>query len=121
VVVVVPFGPVTVVPVGPEPGPVWLPFPAGPTLPGVEGPAIAPGFSFAPADPEYDTRSHPRPPPRRASTVSTRFKRTTNSAERGEDGLLGIDAIADTYWNIHEQRRSAWTQEVDLRPFKEPF
>jgi hypothetical protein len=39
----------------------------------------------------------------------------------GEDGLLGIDAIADTYWNIHKQHRSAWTQEVDLRPFKEPF
>ena len=43
------------------------------------------------------------------------------AAERGEDGLLGIDAIADTYWSIHKQQRSAWTQEVDLRPFKEPF
>jgi len=41
--------------------------------------------------------------------------------ERGEDGLLGIEAIADTYWNIHRQQRSAWTQEVDLRPFKEAF
>ena len=41
--------------------------------------------------------------------------------ERGEDGLLGIDAIAETYWNIHRQPRSAWTQEVDLRPFKETF
>jgi len=41
--------------------------------------------------------------------------------ERGEDGLLGIEAIADTYWNIHHQQRSAWTQEVDLRPFKESF
>ena len=43
------------------------------------------------------------------------------SRERGEDGLLGIAAIADTYWNIHRQQRSAWTQEVDLRPFREPF
>ena len=43
------------------------------------------------------------------------------TAERGEDGLLGIDAIADTYWTINKQKRSAWTQEVDLRPFKEPF
>jgi NAD(P)-dependent dehydrogenase (short-subunit alcohol dehydrogenase family) len=43
------------------------------------------------------------------------------SKERGEDGLLGIEAIADTYWNIHRQQRSAWTQEVDLRPFKETF
>jgi NAD(P)-dependent dehydrogenase (short-subunit alcohol dehydrogenase family) len=40
---------------------------------------------------------------------------------RGEDGLLGIDAVADAYWNIHRQHRSAWTQEIDLRPFKEPF
>ncbi len=41
--------------------------------------------------------------------------------QRGEDGLLGIEAIADTYWSIHRQQRSAWTQEVDLRPFKETF
>lgn len=41
--------------------------------------------------------------------------------DRGEDGLLGIDAIADTFWHIHRQQRSAWTQEVDLRPFKETF
>jgi NAD(P)-dependent dehydrogenase (short-subunit alcohol dehydrogenase family) len=41
--------------------------------------------------------------------------------ERGEDGLLGIDAIAETYWHIHRQPRSAWAQEVDLRPFKETF
>ena len=41
--------------------------------------------------------------------------------ERGEDGLLGIDAIAETYWQIHRQARSAWAHEVDLRPYKEPF
>jgi NAD(P)-dependent dehydrogenase (short-subunit alcohol dehydrogenase family) len=41
--------------------------------------------------------------------------------ERGEDGLLGIDAIAETYWHIHRQPRSAWAQEVDLRSFKETF
>lgn len=42
-------------------------------------------------------------------------------AERGADGLLDIDAIAETYWQIHCQPRSAWTQEIELRPFKEPF
>ena len=42
-------------------------------------------------------------------------------AERGEDGLLGVDAIAETYWHIHRQSRSAWAQEIDLRPFKENF
>ncbi|HEX9451695.1 MAG TPA: SDR family NAD(P)-dependent oxidoreductase [Burkholderiales bacterium] len=41
--------------------------------------------------------------------------------ERGEDGLLGVDAIAETYWQIHRQARSAWAQEIDLRPFKETF
>jgi NAD(P)-dependent dehydrogenase (short-subunit alcohol dehydrogenase family) len=41
--------------------------------------------------------------------------------QRGEDGLLGIDAIAEAYWFIHKQPRSAWTQELDLRPYKEPF
>lgn len=41
--------------------------------------------------------------------------------QRGEDGLLGIDAIAETYWHIHRQPRSAWAHEVDLRPYKEAF
>jgi NAD(P)-dependent dehydrogenase (short-subunit alcohol dehydrogenase family) len=41
--------------------------------------------------------------------------------ERGVDGLLGIDAIAEAYWHVHRQARSAWTQELDLRPFKESF
>jgi NAD(P)-dependent dehydrogenase (short-subunit alcohol dehydrogenase family) len=41
--------------------------------------------------------------------------------ERGEDGLLGIDAIAETYWHLHHQPRTAWAQEIDLRPYKEPF
>lgn len=41
--------------------------------------------------------------------------------QRGEDGLLDIDAIAENYWHLHQQPRSAWTQELDLRPFKESF
>ena len=40
---------------------------------------------------------------------------------REDDGLLNIDAIAENYWHIHRQPRSAWTQELDLRPFKETF
>jgi NAD(P)-dependent dehydrogenase (short-subunit alcohol dehydrogenase family) len=40
---------------------------------------------------------------------------------RGTDGLLGIEAIAETYWHIHRQHPSAWAQEIDLRPFKEGF
>lgn len=39
----------------------------------------------------------------------------------GEDGALKLEDIADAYWYLHTQPRSAWTQELDLRPFKEPF
>jgi NAD(P)-dependent dehydrogenase (short-subunit alcohol dehydrogenase family) len=42
-------------------------------------------------------------------------------AQRGADGLLNIDAIAQAYWHLHAQHRSAWTHELELRPFKEPF
>ena len=41
--------------------------------------------------------------------------------ERGEDGLLGIDVIAESNWHVHQQPRTAWAQEIDLRPYKEPF
>ena len=37
----------------------------------------------------------------------------------GEDGGLSPDAIADAYWYVHTQPKSAWTHEIDLRPFKE--
>ena len=39
----------------------------------------------------------------------------------GADGLLNIEAIADSYWHLHTQHRSAWTHEIDLRPYQEPF
>ncbi|MDE2364718.1 MAG: SDR family NAD(P)-dependent oxidoreductase [Hyphomicrobiales bacterium] len=35
------------------------------------------------------------------------------------DGILDPDAIADAYWAIHVQKRSAWTHEFDLRPWIE--
>jgi len=41
--------------------------------------------------------------------------------QRGQDGVLNIDAISEAYWFIHRQPRAAWTHELDLRPFKEPF
>lgn len=40
---------------------------------------------------------------------------------KGEDGMLNVDAIADTYWYLHTQHPTAWSLEVDLRPYKEPF
>ena len=39
----------------------------------------------------------------------------------GADGMLAVDAIADAYWNLHRQDASAWTLELDLRPYKESF
>ena len=41
--------------------------------------------------------------------------------ERPVDGLLHPDDIAETYWAIHNQKRSAWTFETDLRPWIEPW
>jgi NAD(P)-dependent dehydrogenase (short-subunit alcohol dehydrogenase family) len=40
---------------------------------------------------------------------------------RGSDGLLDPDAIAEAYWNLYCQQRSAWTLELDLRPWNESF
>jgi len=37
----------------------------------------------------------------------------------GEDGGLSPDAIADAYWFVHQQHRTAWTHELDLRPYSE--
>lgn len=46
------------------------------------------------------------------------------------DGQIGDDPndaklrpaeIADAYWHLHRQGRSAWTQELDLRPWAEKF
>ncbi len=41
--------------------------------------------------------------------------------DRGPDSLLEPEAIADTYWALHAQHRSAWTFELDLRPWVEKF
>jgi len=40
---------------------------------------------------------------------------------KGGDGLLAIDAIADSCFVLHRQPLCAWTREPDLRPFREPF
>jgi NAD(P)-dependent dehydrogenase (short-subunit alcohol dehydrogenase family) len=43
------------------------------------------------------------------------------AADRGEDGMLHPDHIARSYLDIHRQHRSAWTWEVELRPWLEKF
>ena len=37
------------------------------------------------------------------------------------DSLLDPDAIAESYWHVATQPRSAWTWEVELRPWVERF
>ena len=37
------------------------------------------------------------------------------------EGMLAPDAIAELFWQIHAQPRSAWTFEADLRPWAEKF
>ena len=36
-------------------------------------------------------------------------------------GILDPEHIADNYWHLHQQPRSAWTHEMDLRPWMESF
>ncbi|KAI6784146.1 uncharacterized protein J7T54_004692 [Emericellopsis cladophorae] len=38
-----------------------------------------------------------------------------------EDGKIRPEAIAETYWQLHVQHRSAFTQELDIRPYVEKF
>ena len=39
----------------------------------------------------------------------------------GDDGALDPDAIAEAFWALHSQPASAWTHELDLRPYKESW
>lgn len=50
-----------------------------------------------------------------------RTKFPAHVAQKGEAGLLDIEAIADAYWFIHRQPATAWSQEIDLRPSMESF
>jgi NAD(P)-dependent dehydrogenase (short-subunit alcohol dehydrogenase family) len=40
---------------------------------------------------------------------------------KGGGGLLDPEAIAATYWALHCQPKTAWTHEIDLRPYRESF
>ena len=50
-----------------------------------------------------------------------RLNRPDRLREKGEDGLLGLEGIVEAYWHLHQQPRTSWTHELDLRPYKEPF
>ncbi len=37
------------------------------------------------------------------------------------NGVLNPTQIAENYWQIHQQPSGAWSHELELRPYKEPF
>jgi short-subunit dehydrogenase len=45
----------------------------------------------------------------------------SRAKDRGADGMLLPDEIAKSYLNVHRQHRSAWTWEVEMRPWVEKF
>lgn len=51
--------------------------------------------------------------------VNTKFPQIKDHL--GDDGMLEPDDIAEAYWMLHAQPRSAWTLELDLRPDRENF
>lgn len=61
--------------------------------------------------------------------VDTDFVRDRIRSSRGEeaaanlapDTLMEPSSIADAYWYLHQQKRDAWTFEMDLRPYKETW
>ena len=56
--------------------------------------------------------------------IDTEFIRANfpeRAALKGRDGILSPDAIAEAYWQLHRQERSAWTHEMDLRPWVETW
>lgn len=40
---------------------------------------------------------------------------------KGSGGALIPDEIAKSFWMLHQQPRTAWSHELDLRPYKESF
>jgi NAD(P)-dependent dehydrogenase (short-subunit alcohol dehydrogenase family) len=56
--------------------------------------------------------------------IDGEFVRTTFPqlvADRPDGGILNPDDIAANYLMLHRQPRNAWTFELDLRPFVEPW
>lgn len=61
--------------------------------------------------------------------VDTAFVRERIMARGGQDALdrlepdqlMNPQSIANTYWQLHAQTRDAWTFELDLRPYVEPW
>jgi len=46
---------------------------------------------------------------------------STETEDQAVEPLMNPAAIAETYWGLVKQDRSAWTLELDLRPHREKF
>jgi NAD(P)-dependent dehydrogenase (short-subunit alcohol dehydrogenase family) len=56
--------------------------------------------------------------------IDTEFIRANfpeRAALKDRGGILDPEAIAEVYWQLHSQPRSAWTHEMDLRPWLEAW
>jgi NAD(P)-dependent dehydrogenase (short-subunit alcohol dehydrogenase family) len=61
--------------------------------------------------------------------VDTAWVRERIRAREGDEGLRNLDpdrlmrpeSVADSYWQLHQQPRDAWTFEMDIRPFGEKW
>jgi NAD(P)-dependent dehydrogenase (short-subunit alcohol dehydrogenase family) len=56
--------------------------------------------------------------------IDTEFIRSNfpeRAALKDRGGILDPEAIAEVYWQLHCQPRSAWTHEMDLRPWLETW
>ena len=59
--------------------------------------------------------------------VDTKWVRERITATSGADALdklrpdelMDPEAVGDAYWQLHGQPRSAWTHELDIRPYIE--
>jgi NAD(P)-dependent dehydrogenase (short-subunit alcohol dehydrogenase family) len=54
-------------------------------------------------------------------TAAVRQRFAERVKDLGPDAMLDTAAIAELFYQIHAQPRSAWTFEADLRPFGEKF
>jgi hypothetical protein len=43
------------------------------------------------------------------------------AAQRGQEGLIDLDGIADAFVFLYRQPRNAWTFEVDVRTSRESW
>ena len=56
-----------------------------------------------------------------SSSMAASAARSAPKPPDRPDSMLDPDAIAFSYWNVLQQPRSAWTWELEVRPWVEKF